>query len=160
MYMLVYLWAQNPQLIIPREEFPARKPSLPPAGAKGRAGAPLPPAEEALSGAEAEPRTSPGPASCCRRNEEAPNPSTASPEPVLAGCLRRHADTGGSRTLPRTAIRWKYSLLGGQGKGKESKPSFLLFFVSIWERLQARSLKSHLRCFRAKTNSPHDKINR
>lgn len=42
MYMLVYLWAQNPRLITPREELPARKPMLPAAGAKCRAG-PCPP---------------------------------------------------------------------------------------------------------------------
>lgn len=62
MYMLVYLWAQNPQLIIPREEFLAQKTSLPPAEANCCAG-PGPtclPHKEALSGAEADPRTSPG----------------------------------------------------------------------------------------------------
>lgn len=155
MYMLVYLWAGNPLLISPGGEFPAGKPSLPPSWSTVP-GQPHPP-EKALLGAEAEPRTSPGPASCCRRKEKDPKPGTAPPSMFLPGVP---ADTQVGPGHPGTAIGWKYSLLGGQGKERSESLFSLLFFVSVWERLQAPSLKSHLRCFRAKVNSPHGKIKR
>lgn len=79
MYVLVYLWAQNAQLIVPWEEFPSPNPRFSRDGAKCHDGLCPAPTKEALLGAEAEPRTSPGPASCCGRNEKDPNPSTASP---------------------------------------------------------------------------------
>lgn len=121
------------------------------------------PPREHFGGLRQSPGPRPGPASSCRRNKKDPARAWFPPGPGLAGCSRRHTDTGRCGTLPRTAIRWKCSLLGGEGagKGKGKKALFfLLFFVSIWERLQAPSLKDHRRHVRAKMSSPHDAVNR
>lgn len=131
MYMLVYLWAGNPLLISPGEEFPAGKPSLPPlAGAQYRA-SPTPPRKHFWGLRQSRGPTSPGPASCCRRKEKDPKPGTAPPSLSMPG-VPADTQTQVGPGHPGTAVGWKYSLLGGQGKGKERKPFFPCFSLSLF----------------------------
>lgn len=149
MYMLVYRWVRNYHLIILREEFPARKPSLPTAG--GKCPHPLPPRRHCRGWGRAQ--QLPRPCQLLQDPKEGPQRGTATLEAILAGCSKKQV------TLPHTAITRRGSLLGGrEGRGKQAVPPF--FFVCNWERLQAQSLKSFLRCSRAKVNSLHDRTER
>lgn len=154
--MLVYLWARKHRLIILREEFPARSwkpnwignPISPTAG--GKCPPPLP-QRKALPGLRQSPGAPPDPSAAAGGGRGTPNGALL---PLRLFLLGVHTDTGGSGTLPHTAVTWQGSLLGGRG-GERKQPFSPFSFVCNWDRLQAQSLKSLLRCFRAKVNSPH-----
>lgn len=113
---------------------------------------PIPPAAKGAAGAEAEPRSSPGPVSCRRRRERDPKWSPAPPETIPAGCSHRHRWVRDTPTHSRHTARVPPRR---EGRGGERKQAFSPFsFVCNWDRLQAQSLKSLLKCFRAKVNSP------
>lgn len=122
MYMLVYLYARNHHLIVPREEFPARKPILPTAG--GKRPPPLPPPRRCWSWGRAQ--ELPRPPSCCRGRERDPKRSTAAPEAILAGCSHRHRWVRDTPTHSHHMAR-----VPPRREGNESKPfpRFSLFVI-------------------------------
>lgn len=107
-------------------------------------------------GAAAEPRTSPGPASRCRRREKDSNPEHSFTRACSCWVFTQtQVGPGHSHARPSRGNTLSSESRGRERNGKQA--FFLLFFVSVWERLQARSLENPLGRSRAKTNSPHDK---